>query len=143
MPLHMLKFWKKGLRFECVPGCRKCCEIPGIVFVHKSEIERIAGFLNVTPEKFKRTTLKSYWGDVYYLDYPEDKPCMFMDDTGCAIYEVRPLQCASFPFWPENLCDQKVWERLKKTCPGIDRGKMRSAEEILEILTRVGEKLNL
>lgn len=143
MPLSPRRFWKKGVHFECVQECTECCEIPGLVFVHESEIERIAGHRNVTPEKFRNTSLKPYWGDVYYLDYPEEEPCMFLGDDGCAIYDVRPVQCASFPFWPENLSDHKIWKGLKKFCPGIDKGKLYSPEEILEILLEVSGKLEL
>lgn len=138
-----LNFWKKGMRFSCVSGCRKCCEIPGLVFVHKSEIRRIAAFLGKTSKEFKQNSLKLYWGDVYYLDYPESEPCMFVSDEGCAIYKVRPLQCASFPFWPDNMRDRKIWNSLKKICPGMEKGELHSHDEILEILTTVALKLEI
>jgi hypothetical protein len=44
--------------------------------------------------------------------------CAFYDreSNGCMIYEVRPLQCRTFPFWDyfKNRVDE-----LKLECPGI------------------------
>ncbi|MEW6201877.1 MAG: YkgJ family cysteine cluster protein [bacterium] len=123
-------FWRSGLRFECVEGCTRCCEIPGYVFVHASEIQAIAETLHLTPEEFKARFLKPYWGDMWHLDFPSEKPCIFLNEKGCSIYPVRPAQCAAFPFWSETIENEKTWQDLKKLCPGIDRGRLYSPDEI-------------
>eukprot|EP00613_Pedinella_sp_CCMP2098_P066871 CAMPEP_0171980084 /NCGR_PEP_ID=MMETSP0993-20121228/259757_1 /TAXON_ID=483369 /ORGANISM="non described non described, Strain CCMP2098" /LENGTH=393 /DNA_ID=CAMNT_0012632261 /DNA_START=51 /DNA_END=1232 /DNA_ORIENTATION=- len=36
--------------------------------------------------------------------------CVFLDPLGkCSIYEVRPLQCRTYPFWPSLLEDAEAW----------------------------------
>ncbi len=42
--------------------------------------------------------------------------------TLCAIHEVRPNQCRTWPFWTENLRSQAAWERAAERCPGMDSG---------------------
>lgn len=41
---------------------------------------------------------------------------------GCSIYAVRPLQCRTWPFWPENVADRESWDRAARKCPGMNRG---------------------
>ena len=44
--------------------------------------------------------------------------CCFLDpvDHYCTIYQQRPEQCRTFPFWEEF---KKDTEKLFLTCPGI------------------------
>jgi hypothetical protein len=56
--------------------------------------------------------------------------CVFWKPGGCTIYEARPLQCRSFPFWHEFVYDRSRWEELSRSCPGIGSGPLHSAEEI-------------
>jgi Fe-S-cluster containining protein len=51
----------------------------------------------------------------------------------CAIYSVRPSQCRSWPFWPENLSSPEAWNKAARKCPGINRGRLYSVGEIEEI----------
>jgi Fe-S-cluster containining protein len=41
---------------------------------------------------------------------------------GCSIYQVRPLQCRTWPFWPEVIKSPATWARAGKGCPGINNG---------------------
>ena len=40
----------------------------------------------------------------------------------CSVYEVRPLQCRTWPFWPENLWSKKTWDHAAKRCHGMNAG---------------------
>jgi hypothetical protein len=63
----------------------------------------------------------------------KEKPnldCIFWESQGCRIYEHRPLQCRSFPFWSSHLYSRRAWEQAAAECPGINRGPLRSAQEI-------------
>ena len=31
---------------------------------------------------------------------------------------MRPTQCRTWPFWPENLRNNRAWHSAAKTCPG-------------------------
>jgi uncharacterized protein len=136
--INFLKeFVDDGVRFECVAGCTKCCAIPGMVFVKSDEIPRIADFFKMTKEGFTKKYLHRHWADVYNLDFPDTEPCIFLKEDGCAIYEVRPSQCRTFPFWPENMSNPKVWRDLEKLCPGIGEGKTYKIDEIVKIMIDV------
>ena len=37
--------------------------------------------------------------------------CVFLDEKGqCGIYEARPLQCSTYPWWPALLVNKNAWE---------------------------------
>jgi Fe-S-cluster containining protein len=57
--------------------------------------------------------------------------CVFLEEGGgCAVYPVRPRQCRTWPFWPQNL-RKAVWEReVVDLCPGIGRGRLYTEAEI-------------
>ena len=60
--------------------------------------------------------------------------CVFWIDGACSIYEYRPLQCRSFPFWAPFLSTREDWDTLESMCPGVNVGEFQSAEEIDEWL---------
>ncbi len=41
----------------------------------------------------------------------------------CGIYEARPLQCRTWPFWPENLDTKQAWAAETRKCPGMNTGR--------------------
>ena len=53
--------------------------------------------------------------------------CIFWRD-GCAVYEARPFQCRSYPFWRELLASKKAWREAARSCPGIGRDAGHSGE---------------
>jgi Fe-S-cluster containining protein len=55
--------------------------------------------------------------------------CIFWKD-GCSVYQARPLQCRTFPFWPSILDSPASWKIAKSGCPGMGRGRLFSREEI-------------
>jgi Fe-S-cluster containining protein len=58
--------------------------------------------------------------------------CVFFDNQRrcCKIYEARPRQCRTWPFWDSNLNSPEAWEETASRCPGCNRGKLVSFEEI-------------
>ncbi|CAK4655635.1 hypothetical protein AeMF1_001127 [Aphanomyces euteiches] len=65
--------------------------------------------------------------------------CVFLDRKQvkgkaiCRLYNARPMQCRTWPFWPENLESRQSWESLKTAkdgCPGINKGPPSSVEHI-------------
>ncbi len=72
------------------------------------------------------------------LSLREKKPsrdCVFLevDEQGrrkCRIYSVRPTQCRTWPYWPQNLAGPESWAAAGERCPGINRGKIVSFNEI-------------
>ena len=128
----MSKFWKKGLQFDC-QQCGNCCTFEGgAVYGDESEFKKIASHLNLS--------LKEFYDRYTFIDKGQASlksvaagPCIFYD-SGCSIYEVRPNQCRSYPFWPEILKSNYRWNQEAKSCKGIHSGKFWSSDEIKEQL---------
>jgi len=63
--------------------------------------------------------------------------CVFLHRTGdrayCRIYEVRPMQCRTWPFWKINLKSPEHWAAAAATCPGMNQGAFFEASRIEEI----------
>ena len=64
------------------------------------------------------------------LKEKDNYDCIFLTKNGCSIYEGRPSQCRTYPFW-ESIVESRVnWESEGKSCPGIGKGRKISRKEI-------------
>jgi hypothetical protein len=127
-------FFDAGLRFTC-RRCGTCCTgEPGIVRTGSIEIERIAGYLKMTPAAVATRYLTPSQGG-YRVRELDDGRCIFFE-AGCRIYPVRPLQCRTYPFWISTLRSPDRWQATCRQCPGIGSGRLYSREEILTMLVR-------
>lgn len=128
------RFYKNGIRFEC-QGSGKCCITrSGYSFVYLSfnDRKRIAAHFGISTRQFTGQYAQKTDG-LYHLKDPEGD-CPFFSNNRCDIYESRPQQCRTWPFWPENM-KKIVWENeIVPSCPGIGTGKLYTAEEIEDIL---------
>ena len=92
-PAGLRKKLPEGVKFQCQMGCTKCCAIPGVVYVGSWEVPAMAEHFGMTVEAFLEQRLRHHFADVYELNMSDDEPCMYLEEDGCAIYPVRPLQC--------------------------------------------------
>lgn len=53
------------------------------------------------------------------LEMPKTYDCVFLKEKRCTIYQVRPKQCRTFPWWPQTLKSQEDWIAASKQCEGI------------------------
>ena len=127
-------WYSKGLRFECTQ-CGNCCRNHGeytYVYLTTSEVGAIAKHLGLSRARFlERYCLEEDGWVTLRMDEPA---CPFLgEDARCQIYPVRPKQCATWPFWTENL-KRSTWEGpVKDCCPGLDQGPLVPAEEVERI----------
>ena len=128
-------WYADGLRFECTRCCRCCGGAPGYVWVDDEAIERIAAYLQMPVRRFRRDYCRNVWWRIS-LKEKDNGDCVLLGPDGCRVYPVRPVQCQTFPFWPDVVADHRRWESISKRCPGIGRGRLYSREEIEEIAAR-------
>ncbi|HDQ14906.1 MAG TPA: YkgJ family cysteine cluster protein [Sediminispirochaeta sp.] len=127
------EFYNEGLRFECT-RCSRCCRHePGYVFLSYNDLPRLLDKFEMSRENFIQKYCRAVLiNGVYRLSLKEKEnyDCLFWEDGGCRIYEARPLQCRSFPFWASYLSESRQWQALGDSCPGVNRGPVHSREEI-------------
>ena len=119
------------LRFECQPGCTNCCNREGYVYITENDLTRIAQYLKMTAADFEDKYVYRT-AHLLRLRKPRNSQCLFLKEGGCSIHPVNPVQCRTFPFWPEMVEDVKEWEDTGKTCPGIGKGALIQIGDAME-----------
>ncbi len=114
--------YKYAFNADACASCEgRCCTgESGYIFVTKKEIENISKLLNLSVNEFgvKYLYKKGYKYSIKENIFGDSYECVFYDrsNNGCKIYEERPLQCRTFPFW--DYYKSRV-DELKEECPGI------------------------
>ena len=126
-----LPWYREGLKFKCTE-CGGCCTGgPGVVWITENDIYEMADFLKMDVQEFADKYVRRVDGRYSLKEKVDSYDCIFLKDKRCTIYRVRPTQCRTFPFWPENLQSRDAWERT--ICEGInDEADLVPFEEIEE-----------
>lgn len=120
-----------GLRFSCTM-CGNCCTGPeGYVLVSDDEIAALAKRFGMSPAQFRdtHTHIGDHGRSLNERQSEAGRDCVFLDREKfpgravCGVYEDRPAQCRTWPFWKSNVVSRYAWRRAKHVCPGMDRGK--------------------
>ncbi|NGX33920.1 MAG: hypothetical protein K1060chlam1_00263 [Candidatus Anoxychlamydiales bacterium] len=128
-----MTWYKEGLYFKCLKNCANCCSgAPGYVWLEDIDIEKVSKFLKISKKDFLKKYTRSIKEKISLIENFKNYDCCFLKDKKCQIYDVRPGQCKTFPFWKSILKSPNSWEGEKNHCPGIDdkTGKLYSSEEI-------------
>lgn len=138
MILHSIveKFYKNGIRFEC-QCCGHCCKTGkdyGYVYLSSEECTKIAAFIGVSLKYLKSKYVSKINKAYQFKQSKED--CPFLKENKCSIYKVRPLQCRTWPFWPENMRAGGWIKSAVAFCPGIGKGKRYTSKEIDRIINK-------
>ncbi|MFO0891741.1 MAG: YkgJ family cysteine cluster protein [Isosphaeraceae bacterium] len=130
-------WYREGLAFSCT-RCGACCTgAPGYVWVSPEEIEALARHREQPTKEFSRQFVRRV-GDHYSLIERPGGDCIFWEKgLGCTVYQARPVQCRTWPFWPENVETPEDWKRITEICPGSGKGRHHSAAEIIESIGMV------
>lgn len=130
-------FWKDGLRFECT-RCSACCRLdPGFVFLSAADLRRLLPASGLAFRQFIDTLLRIVdvgTGNAVCLKEKPNFDCILWGDAGCSVYDSRPVQCITYPFWQGVVDSADDWSKEAKSCPGIGRGPIRPADYIAECL---------
>jgi uncharacterized protein len=125
-------WYRDGLRFECTQ-CGDCCTgAPGYVWVNKDEIEALAKRLGLAVDEFERQYVRRVGVRKSLIEY-ENGDCEFFDGQTrrCTVYEDRPRQCRTWPFWDSNVRTEKAWKETCQVCPGSGQGTLVPVEKII------------
>jgi Fe-S-cluster containining protein len=149
-------WYADGLHFTCTQ-CGNCCTGgPGFVWISPEEIARLAAFLKITPaetvERYCRK-IDGRWSLKEFRNAAGNYDCVFLKEEKvavpggaaggrsavltrrrCGVYDVRPLQCRTWPFWPENLWSRKTWDHAARRCHGMNAGQRHFSRERIDSL---------
>jgi len=124
------------LRFECTQ-CGKCCtgNQNHYIAVSDDEVTAIYRQLGISKKWFLKRYMQRQH-DIYQgIKLEKNGRCPFLLTGGlCKIYDVRPTQCKTYPYWPELVNSKSAWLAESKRCEGINRGKKVTKSHIRKML---------
>jgi len=126
-------WYRDGLRFTCTQ-CGNCCTgFSGTVAVSDAEIAALAARVELDEETFRRRYTRVMSAGFTSLREKPNLDCVFWArGRGCLVYEDRPTQCRTWPFWRGNVRTPESWAEAEQTCPGMNRGRLYRLDEIEE-----------
>jgi uncharacterized protein len=130
-------WYKDGLRFTCTQ-CGKCCTgEPGFTWINDAEIQALAEHFGMDEQAFVTRYAKQVWrrGELRVsLREKNNGDCVFFQKgVGCTVYELRPKQCKTWPFWGRIVASRADWDDSARDCPGMNHGQRHDATKISEI----------
>ena len=126
-----------SLRFKCTE-CGECCRgnDDHYIAMSKTEARRIQQHLAITENWFRRRYVTHLTRDTLTARMRNGQ-CSFLDKNGhCRIYRLRPVQCRTYPYWPEILLNQQTWNKEARYCEGINNGAIVPSKEIKQKLAQ-------
>lgn len=113
------------------------------MWVTEEELQNIAVFLQLPLEEVSKKYVHKVNGSLSLLEYQDYSEankysCVFLKDNRCSIHPVRPKQCQTFPWWPQNLQSPHSWKKAASACEGIDHPDAPLVSE--EIITKQLER---
>ena len=126
-------WYKDGLQFSC-SGCGDCCTgSPGYVWVNQEEIDAMAARVELSSEQFEEHYTRKIGARRSLKEFSNGDCVFFNHDTRhCEVYDLRPRQCRTWPFWASNLKSPEAWAATCEDCPGSGQGKLYQLDEIEE-----------
>ncbi len=133
-----MSWYRDGLRFACT-RCGNCCRGAGTVRVSDEEIAALAARLGFADHEFRAAFTRTLRGGDLSLRETRERDCVFYDPgAGCRVYEDRPRQCRTWPFWRSVVHSPERWAEEAERCPGIDHGPLHDADTVASRSARDG-----
>ena len=103
----------------CEGNC--CIGESGYIWITKDEIDALANYKDISVEEVISNDLRKvgYKYSINEVQLSKDNfACKFFDlnKKQCGIYDVRPSQCRTFPFW--DYFKERI-DEVKEECPAI------------------------
>lgn len=125
-------WYKDGIQFQC-QGSGKCCTSRGeygFVYLTDDDAKNMASVLGIKLSEFKKLYCGKTDGALHLKDDPNSVDCIFLKGNKCEVYKGRPVQCRTWPFWPDHM-NAKAWAKeVVSFCPGVGKGPVRTFEDI-------------
>ena len=115
-------------RTDCT-ACANCCRVLSPT-LSESDVERLAGHLGMNHSEFASKYLKPTESPADNPWIMRERPCPFLKDNRCSVYEHRPDSCRRYPYLEKpNFTSRtlsmigrlsecpavfEVWEKLKR-----------------------------
>ena len=115
-------WWMDGVPFACQADCGRCCDDPGgIVYLRQEDAQKLANHHNLSVKDWLERDCRQTLDGRYILNSDQyTDVCIYLDENKkCTVYQSRPAQCKSYPFWAENVRSDRSWKRTVKECPGL------------------------
>ena len=133
-------FWSEGLNFSCT-ACGKCCQNKGDVWLNTEEFALLADSLKLPVDDVMQIYVEEVQGGWVRLKSKKvmdtssshggegsliAEECIFLSDDDhktCTIYQQRPVQCRTYPYWSNLLTSRKQWEKERVDPAGMTEGR--------------------
>ncbi len=130
------------MKFQCQMS-GKCCKSQGgeagFVNLTESDLVRLEKYLDQDRKDFAIEREFDYFRyetkkHTRWVLKGTSQQCPFLKNNLCSIHKVKPIQCQTWPFWPEYINADGTWNKdLIGFCAGLDKGPDRNIEDILKL----------
>ena len=106
---------------KCASCGGKCCVgESGYIWINEKERANLSKFLGLDIKEFERIFLYKVGNKFSIKEKPYENgfACVFFDEKNknCGVYEFRPSQCRSFPFWEHF---KENFDELERECIAV------------------------
>ena len=124
--MNKKRWFDKAISFACT-SCGKCCKSYKNqikVYVNIAEALQISDHIDMDIKDFQQKYIEIHYdqdsNELISLKSNDTKSnCIFLKENQCSIYQVRPTQCRTYPYWPQIMLDKASWLEEAKACEGI------------------------
>ncbi|KAI9913709.1 hypothetical protein PsorP6_005344 [Peronosclerospora sorghi] len=110
--------------------CGQCCTgNRGHVRVNERECQELAQATNLSLIELRRRYTREIEEEdadgqktTHFVlkQTSDDRQCIFLQGSKCSVYNARPTQCRTFPWWPQHLVSDYDWQVAAAKCEGIN-----------------------